>query len=220
VRTPRSPGPSVATTARRHLEGTHVVDEWGLDEDWVSLAASVTSVRWSIAVGGAEHIPSHGPALLVVNHRPLAGSLAIALVGIRRATGRVIRLVGIPDVAPLGVLLRRVGGVVNHPQEVTGLLRAAQLPAVPCRAEWRLDGRVGRVDGDLIAPALTTGATVLPVAVLASPWSRGARVEIGPPVRARRRRGPLAPAELADATRAAVQRLVDEATPPGARWLV
>jgi hypothetical protein len=155
-----------------------------------------------------------------VNHHPLAGSLAIALAGVRHATGRVVRLVGIPDVAPLGVVLRRLGGVVHHPQEIAGLLRTGHLPAVPCRAEWRLNGRVGPVNSDGIAAGLAAAVPIVPVAVLAAPWGRRARVEIGTPVRTRHRKGPLAPAELADAARAAVQRLVDEATPPGARWLV
>jgi hypothetical protein len=211
---------SVVAAARRQLAGTHVVDEWGLDEDWVSLAASAAGLRWSVAVGGAEHLPSRGPALVVVNHRPFAGSLAVALVGIRELTGRVLRIVGIPDVAPIGPVLRRLGGVLHHPQEIAGLLRSGHVPAVPCRAEWRLDGRVGRLDAELVGTAVAAGAPIVPVAVLASPWSRHARVEVGPPVRVRRRRGPLATAELADAARAAVQRLVDEATPPGARWLV
>jgi hypothetical protein len=211
---------SVTAVARRHLQGTHSVDEWGLDEDWVAMASAVAGLRWSVTVGGAEHVPARGGALLVVNHRPLAGSLAVAVVGLSRATGRIIRVTGIADLAPLGVVLRRLGGVVAHPQEVAGLLRAGQLPAVPSRREWRLDGRVGAVPTDLVDAAAELGAPVLPVAVLASPWSRRARVEVGSPVRIRRRRGPLAAAELAAAARHAVQRLVDEATPPGARWLV
>ncbi len=209
----------VVALARRHLAGLHSVDEWGLDEDWIAVATAVADVRWSIHVGGAEHIPARGPALLVVNHRPLAGSLAVALVGVRRETGRVIRLAGITDVAPLGVVLRRLGGVVDHPQEIAGLLLDGQLPAVPCRAEWRFDGRVGRVPADLVAPALEQGAPVLPVAVLTAPWRRDARMEVGPPLRLRRRAGPLGVAELADAARAAVQRIVDEAAPLGDRWL-
>jgi hypothetical protein len=75
------------------------------------------------------------------------------------------------------------------------------------------------VRAELVAPALDAGAPVLPVAVLAAPWRREARVEVGAPVRLRRRSGPLAAAELADAARAAIQRIVDEAAPPGARWL-
>src|SRR4029453_10631639 len=43
-------------------------------------------------------------------------------------------------------------------------------------------------------------------------------VEVGPPVEPRRRTGPLAVAELADAARDAIQRIVDEASPPS--WLV
>jgi hypothetical protein len=47
---------------------------------------------------------------------------------------------------------------------------------------------------------------------------RRVRVEVGPPVQPRRRTGPLAVAELADAVRDAIQRIVDEASPPS--WLV
>jgi hypothetical protein len=210
---------NAAALVGRHLRGTHTVDEWGLDEDWISVATAVAGLRWSVTIGGADHVPSRGSALLVVNHRPWAGSLPVAVMGLREATGRIVRVVGIADVAPLGVVLRRLGGVVRHPQEVAGLLRDGHVPAVPCRPEWRLDGGVGRVPAELVAPAIDADADVIPVAVLVTPWQRRARVEVGAPLRRRRRRGPLAAAELADAARAAVQRLVDEATPPGARWL-
>jgi hypothetical protein len=210
-------GPLAVT--RRHVAGLHTVDEWGLDEDWIAVASAAAGIRWSIHVGGADHVPADGPALIVLNHRPLAGSIAIALVGVHRASGRVIRVAGIPDVAPLGVVLRRLGGVIDHPQEIAVLLRDGRLPAVPSRAEWRHVGRVGPVRAELVAPALDAGVPVLPVAVLAAPWRREARVEVGAPVRLRPRGGPLAAAELADAARAAIQRIIDEAAPPGARWL-
>ena len=53
---------------------------------------------------------------------------------------------------------------------------------------------------------------------LLEPFVRRVRVEVGPPVEPRRRTGPLAVAELADAVRDAIQRIVDEASPPS--WLV
>ena len=56
------------------------------------------------------------------------------------------------------------------------------------------------------------------MAVIAPPLVRRVRVEVGPPVAPRRHAGPLAVAELADAVRDAIQRIVDEASPPS--WLV
>ena len=56
---------------------------------------------------------------------------------------------------------------------------------------------------------------VHPVAVLGSAFDRRVRVEIGRAVTTRRtRKGPLGPSELADATRSALQKLLDETAGP------
>ncbi len=52
---------------------------------------------------------------------------------------------------------------------------------------------------------------MFPAATASSPWSRSARIEIGPAVRpGRRRRGPLIELELADQVEQRIQRLLDE----------
>jgi hypothetical protein len=114
--------------------------------------------------------------------------------------------------------MRRLGGVVARPDEVGGLLRAGHLPAVWCQPRITTSHRVGPAPVPYLAAALEVGCPVLPVAVIAPPLARRVRVEVGPVVRTTRRPGPLAAAELADAIRAAIQRMVDEASPPS--WLV
>jgi 1-acyl-sn-glycerol-3-phosphate acyltransferase len=187
-----------------------------MDPELVGLARALAPLRWSVTVGGADHVPAEGPALLVANRRMLAGTPLLVAASIGRATGREVRFTGIADIAPFGPALRRVGGVLARPDEVAGLLRDGQLPAVWCEA--RSSKRVGAAPEPFLAAAMATSAPVLPVAVIAPPFVRRVRVEVGPPVEPRRRTGPLAAAELADAVRDAIQRIVDEASPPS--WLV
>ena len=207
---------SVLTVLRRQATGGNEVDPWGMDPELVGLARALAPLRWSVTVGGADHVPAAGPALLVANRRMLAATPLLVAASIGRATGREVRFTGIADIAPLGPALRRVGGVLARPDEVAGLLRDGQLPAVWCEA--RSSKRVGAAPEPFLAAAMATGAPVLPVAVIAPPFVRRVRVEVGPPVEPRRRTGPLAVAELADAVRDAIQRIVDEASPPS--WLV
>jgi hypothetical protein len=76
---------------------------------------------------------------------------------------------------------------------------------------------VGPVRAELVAPAVASGAPVLPVAISGNRFGRSLRVDVGPPlVRRRRRAGPLAAVELADGAREAVQALLDESAPQ--RW--
>jgi hypothetical protein len=113
--------------------------------------------------------------------------------------------------------MRRLGGVVARPDEIGGLLRAGHVPAVWCQPRITTRHRVGPAPVPYLAAALEAGVPVLPVAVIAPPFARRVRVEVGPAVRTTGRPGPLAVAELADGTRAAIQRMVDETSPPS--WL-
>ena len=110
--------------------------------------------------------------------------------------GRPVRFVGRPDIAPLGPLMQRLGGLLARADEIAGALRAGQLVVMgadhgapapgrsrrpPSRRGRRRDE--GRVSG---------GDRQLAV-------GRSSRVEIGPAVRPdRRRRGPLTELEMAD----------------------
>ncbi len=202
-----------ATAAVRHqLAGTNRVDEWGMDPDAVAVAQALAGLRWSVSVVGAENVPVRGPALLVANRRPLAATPILVATALGRATGRAIRFTGIADIAPAGPLLRRAGGVVARPEEVTGLLRAGEIAATWCPSAPLSPHRVGPAPRDYLGRALALDVPVLPVAVIATALARRVRVEVGLPVAHHTGRGPLATAELADAVRGAIQLMVDDGT--------
>lgn len=128
----------------RRLDGTFDVDPWGLDMDVLRAAQPLARLRWSIAIDGAELL-QEGPALLLAPRRllaPGAESFVIA-VAVLRETGRPLRVLGIPDVAPVGPLLRKLGGAVEHPAEAAALLRAGHL--VLSRHDFPVDAPVFRV---------------------------------------------------------------------------
>jgi hypothetical protein len=200
---------------RRRLDGSYTVDEWGLDTDLVQMVSPLLAIRWHVLVEGHEHLPETGPALLVFNRRAGWSEPFVVSRGIRHATGRYVRVTGAPDIAPVGPALRRLGAVLARPDEVGGLLRADQLVAVGLGTSLRHRQLAGAAPAALLAPALVTGAEVLPVAVLGREVGRRWRLVIGPPVESPTTRGPLAAAELADRVRAGVQSLLDDAFPPG-----
>jgi hypothetical protein len=143
----------LATIATRRIQGTFDVDPWGLDVDLVRLVSPLAGLRWSIAVEGEDAI-AEGPALLVAPLRLRAPTEPVVLAAaVFRSVGRPLRVLGVPDVAPVGPLLRRFGGVVDHPAEAAALLRAGHLvlsrrpmdvdaPIVPVRSRgWELGHR-------------------------------------------------------------------------------
>lgn len=200
---------------RRRLNGSYTVDEWGLDPDLVQLVSPLLAIRWHVVVEGEEHLPEAGPAILAFNRRVGWSEPFVVSRGVRQATGRYVRIVGAPDVAPVGPALRRLGAVLARPDEVGGLLRADALVAVGLRASPRHRQLAGGAPAALLAPALATGAGVLPVAVIGREIGRRWRLVIGPPVEPPASRGPLAAEELADRVRAGVQSLLDDAFPVG-----
>jgi len=129
---------------------------------------------------------------------------------IGHATGRTVRFVGRPDIAPVGAIARRLGGLLARPDEVAGALRAGELLVMPTASTVH-PRRVGRVDHRLIGAAVEMKVPVYPAATASSPWSRSARIEIGPPVRpSKRRRGPLIELELADLVEQRIRRILEE----------
>ncbi len=201
-----------ATAAARQVAGVGSwhVDDWGRDPALVGALAQAIRLRWNIIVGGANHLPVRAGALVVVNARKWSLSPIFTALAIEHATGRVARFVGRPDIAPVGALARRLGGLLARPDEVTGALRSGEV-LVMGASPTLLPRRVGRVDHRLIGAAVETRTTVFPAATVSSPWGRTARLEIGPAARPGRRwRGPLIELELADLVEQRIQRLLDE----------
>ena len=69
----------VATTAVQALAEplrhwpVHSVDDFGRDPHLVRALSPLAHLRWDVSVGGIDHLPLRGGALLVCNTRTLAG---------------------------------------------------------------------------------------------------------------------------------------------------
>jgi 1-acyl-sn-glycerol-3-phosphate acyltransferase len=206
---------SVVSLVHRRVRGEFEVDEFGADPELVDLVDPLVAPFIRVSVEGAAHVPA-GPAVLAANRRFGVLEPFVLIRGVRQATGRRARFLGIPDVAPVGPALRRLGGAVNRPDELASLLRAGHLCALPLGPGLRKPLRAGPLSPDAVAPALELGVPVLPVAIVGGEITGRWELMIGPPVPRPTSRGPLALAELADEARAGVQALLDEAFPP--RW--
>lgn len=203
---------NVATAAARQVGGvgTWHVDDWGRDPALAAAARHLAGLRWHTVIGGVDRLPGRAGALIVVNARRYALAPVHAALAITRETGRPVRFVGRPDVAPVGALARRLGGLLARPDELTGALRAGEL-LVMGAATTLHPRRVGRVDHRLIGAAVATRSAVFPAATASSPWNRSSRIEIGAALRpSRKRRGPLIELELADLLEQRIQRILDE----------
>jgi len=183
-----------------------MVDDWGRDHSLVTTMTRLANVRWDVSVGGSQYLPRRKGALIVVNARRFALAPIFAAFALGETLHRPVRFVGRPDTAPVGAFSRRIGGLLDHPDEVAGALAGGQL--VITGAEH---GDIGRVDHALVGAALSVGVSVYPGATVSSPLRRSARLEIGPASKSlRRRRGPLSELELADRIRADIAMLLDE----------
>ncbi|MCU1370122.1 MAG: hypothetical protein JWO77_1316 [Ilumatobacteraceae bacterium] len=207
------PGAQLAAHVHRRARGAFDVDEWGLDPELVSLANPVFALRWDIEVRGAEQLPAVGGAVLVFNRRFGISEPWVVARGIRQATGRFVRTVGVPDTAPIGPFVRRFGGVLDRTDEIAGLLRAGQLVGLPMSRDVRSRERVGHLEVERLEAALETGAPVVPVALVGRELGRAWTIVVGEPVPPVTDGGPLAAAELAEHTHRAAQLLLDESLP-------
>lgn len=186
------------------------VDEWGRDEHVLRALGPLFQLRWNAVVGGDQHLPARKGALLVTNDRRWSFSPVYVSWALARATGRPVRFVGHPDIAPFGPALRRLGAILHDPVEVRGALRHGELVVLGA-APTGHPRHAGTVEVSMVGAAVLAGVAVYPVASVSSPVSRGARVQVGPAVRPRSvRRGPLAEVEIAEATQRHLQRLLDE----------
>ena len=189
-------------------EPAGMVDDWGRDPGLVRTVMHLARLRWAVSVGGDQRLPRRKGGLIVVNTRRFALTPIFAALAVSEAVDRPVRFVGRPDTAPVGAISRRIGGLLEHPDEVGGALAAGQLVVLGAEHGER---QVGIVDHAIVGAALAAGVSVYPAATSSSPLMRAARVEIGPASRSpRRRRGPLTELELADRVRLDISLLLDE----------
>jgi hypothetical protein len=143
------------------------VDDWGRDAALVRAAIHLGRLRWNVEIDGARRLPLRRAALIVASGRRFALVPIVTALALGDATGRAVRFVGRPDVAPFGPMLRRLGGLLDRADEVRGALRAGELVVI------------GAADQRLVAAAIETGSRVFPARTTTSPWRRRALIEIG-----------------------------------------
>lgn len=199
-----------AATRRLTEEPAGATDNWGRDPILVRNMMLLAQIRWDVATGGDQHLPKRGGALIVVNVPNWSSSTVFTAFALSEAIDRPVRFVGRSNVPVLNSLDRRIGGLVDDPDEVAGALRADEIVVLGA-GTGRGSRGVGYVDHTIIGSALATETRVFPAATTSSPFARRARVEVGTATRApRQRRGPLSELELADRIRDDIRGLLDE----------
>lgn len=197
---------SVGEIVRRRLRGDFVTDPWGLDPELYAAAMRLGRMRWRIDAQGLEHIPDEGPALLIVQRHIGVSEQAIVSTAISAYTHRRPRNVGVPAMGIFEAPLRKLGAALAHPDEISGLLRDGHLVSLALAPAF-FEERPGSVEARLVAPALQSGAPVLPVATHGIEWGRRWRVVIDGPLPTPTMRGHLAAVELAEGAREAVHQI-------------
>lgn len=199
-----------AATRRLTEEPAGATDDWGRDPVLVRNVMMAARLRWNVSTGGDQRLPKRNGALIVVNSPRFLLAPLFTAFAISEAIDRPVRFVGRGDGDLLGAPARRLGGLLDHPDEVAGALRSNELVVLGATSS-RSPRRVGVVDHAIVGAALLAGVKVFPAATSSSPFGRRARVEIGTAMRApKHRRGPLAELEMADDLRIAVHDLLTE----------
>lgn len=209
----RTQSTDLVTVIRRRIEGRYPVDAFGADPQLQDLIAPFVTAALRVEVEHPERLPEAGAAVIVSNRGLGVVEPAVLSVALRQEVGRRLRVIGAPDAPIFGDLLRKLGAVMSYQGDLAALLRAEHVAAIPLGPTWLRTG-AGMPPIQLLVAAL--GYPVIPVAVRPGgpmglplrPW----RVTVGEPLAIRATRGsgdPLAAAELAEAARENVQRLID-----------
>jgi hypothetical protein len=186
------------------------VDEWGRDAGLVRATTLLSEFRWSVIVGGDQRLPRRGGAMIVINARRFSQASVLAALSISQAVDRPVRFAGRRVDTPLSALEQRLGGLIEHPAEIAGALRADQLVVITASTTMGTRN-VGEINHHLVRAAVESRAPVFPAAVSSRPFGRHARIEIGNALRpSTRRRGPHAEVELAERLRRSIRMLLDE----------
>ncbi|WP_334143930.1 hypothetical protein [Rhabdothermincola sp.] len=167
----------------RRFAGTFPVDEWGFDRDLTLVLAPFANLLPRPRLLGAARVPEVGPALVITDRWVgLAGRMVLATL-LAGATGRPVRFAGVPDVAPVGPLLRRLGGVPGNLHDLRSLLRAGQVVVSSCGFDPRQPFGAGRPPEAVLAVAMSMGAPVVPAGVASCLPGQFSQVTLHEPVR-------------------------------------
>lgn len=198
-----------AATRRLTDEPADAADDWGRDAVLVRNMMLAAQLRWDVATGGDQHLPRRAGALIVVNSPRFMFAPIFTAFAISEAVDRPVRFVGRPDDDLFGSIGRRMGGLLDEPDEIAGALRADELVVLAATTTGG-SREVGEIDHTIIGAAIATGKRVFPAATSSNAFGRRARVEIGTATRPpRKRRGPLRELELADRLRSDVVDLLE-----------
>ncbi len=152
----------LAALLYRRVTGRYRIDEWGLDRDLVAAVAPLARLRWTVRAEGDHHVPEIGPALLVHTRRSGFSEPATLGMAVRHATGRPLRVAGVPNRGPLAWTGRRLGGVPSNVDDLRSLLRAGELVALPLGREPLHAFHVPPVPVAPVEVALGLGVPIMP----------------------------------------------------------
>jgi 1-acyl-sn-glycerol-3-phosphate acyltransferase len=198
----------------RRFTGRYPIDAFGLDPQLSDMVIPLFTLAVRVDVEGAENVPASGPAVVVANRAFGFVEPAALAIGVLRATGRRLRVVGAPTAPFLGSAARRFGAIGATPSDVTAALHAGHLVAVPLMPTWL---RTSAGAPPHVLMKAMTHSPIIPAAVTpVGPLSgaiKGWRVRFGRLVTLPERydpNDPLAAARFADAMREAVAALLAE----------
>ena len=172
-----------ANLIQRRLRGEYTTDAYGMDEELIEIVrpffAFLYRTWWRVSVEGLEHVPGEGRALLIANHSgvlPWDGAMIATAVLEEHSQPRVVRTLypsiatNLPGLAPA---LKAFGQVQESTENAARLLEDDQLVCVfpeglkglgkLFKERYKLQ-RFRR--GASVGPALSTGAPIIPVAVV------------------------------------------------------
>ncbi len=191
----------------RRMDGDNVVDAWGADDDIIDLIIPMTTLRLAVRVERPGALPLYGPCVIVANRRFGISEPFVVLRAVRQATGRRARFLGIPDLPVVATVMRRLGGAVDRPDELAGLLRAGNV--VMEYLEPRFErGQAGMLLPEKLQAALDLDVPVVPMALIGGEITGRWTVRIGDPVVRPAGRTPFSLSLLADAAQSGVQALL------------
>jgi hypothetical protein len=199
----------MVTAPVRAVWPADTVDSWGRDPQLQQITLGLARLRWQLTIGGDHHVRRDRPALLVANCRSWSMIGPVAALALADVLDRPVRFLGRPDIAPVGPMMRRLGGILADESELAGALNDGDA-VLMTTAPTAHPRHAGVVRTDFVGIAAQMSVPVHGVATLYTRLGRSVRLEVGSAVRPRRvRRGPLGDVELADATQRSVQTMLD-----------